>query len=85
MDETRFLKLISSLKKEKTEVSHHTDPLFRFKRVVLNLTESALASLNRISAQEMGKGSPSASLMEEYYLLHHYLDFIRRLCRGKSD
>jgi hypothetical protein len=23
--------------------------------------------------------------MEEYFLLHHYLDFIDRLCREKKD
>ena len=81
MEETRFLKLISPLKKEIDKENLHSDPLSLFKGVVLNLNESALSCLNRISQQEMQKDSPSATLMEEYFLLHHYLDFIKRLCQ----
>jgi hypothetical protein len=85
MDErTHFLKVILSSKKEVDQVSPHLDPLVRFRGVVLNLTESAVDRLNRISQREMQKDSPSPILMEEYFLLHHYLDFIERLCRGKS-
>jgi hypothetical protein len=85
MEETRFLKLVPPAKKEESKVDDHSDPLFRFKGVVLNLTESALDCLNRISQQEMQKNSPSPNLMEEYFLLHHYLNFIGRLCRNKKD
>jgi len=85
MEEKRFLKLVPPPKKEPTQVGPQVHPLARFKGLILNLTESALDCLNRISQHEMQKDSPSPTLMEEYYLLHHYLDFIRRLCQGKSD
>jgi hypothetical protein len=83
MDEPSYPKLVSPPKKEVGQVEHHSDPLVRFKGLVLNLTQSALDCLNRISQQEMEKDSPSPTLMEEYSLLHHYLDFIKRFCEGK--
>jgi hypothetical protein len=86
MDEkTRSLKVVPPSKKEVEQVSPNLDPLDRFKGMVLNLTESAYDCLNRISQREMQKDSPSPTLMEEYFLLHHYLDFIERLCRDKKD
>jgi len=85
MDErTHFLKVVPPSKKEAEQVSPHLDPLDRFKGMVRNLTESASDCLNRISQREMQKDSPSPTLMEEYFLLHHYLDFIERLCQNKS-
>jgi hypothetical protein len=68
MDETRLLRLVSPPREETPEVSRSSDTLLRFRGLILNLTESALTCLNRISAH-----------------LHHYLDFIRRLCQGKFD
>jgi hypothetical protein len=85
MEETHFLKLILPAKKEESQDNHPLGPLDRFKGMVLNLTESASDCLNRISQREMQKVSPSATLMEEYFLLHHYLDFIKRFCRGHSE
>ena len=85
MDETYYLKLIPPLKKEVGQESSHLSPLTRFRGVVLNLTESSLDCLNRISQREMEKDSPSPTLMEDYFLLHHYLDFIKRLCKAKSE
>ncbi len=86
MDErTSFLKVILPSKREADQVSPHLDPLDRLKGIVLNLTESASDCLNRISQREMQKDSPSPTLMEEYFLLHHYLDFIKRLCQGKPE
>jgi len=82
--EENFLKLVHSSKKETQRAEPHLDPLTRFKGLILNLTQNALECLNRISQQEMEKESPSATLMEEYHLLHHYLDFIKRSCQGKS-
>ncbi len=84
MKEPHFLKLIPPAKKQETKVDDHLDPLVRFKGVVSNLTKSALDCLNRISQREMQKDSPSSTLMEDYFLLHHYLDFIKRLCQGQS-
>lgn len=80
-----FLKAVPPSKKEVDQVDLHLDPIDRFKGTVLNLAGSALDCLNRISQQEMQKDSPSPTLMEEYFLLHHYLDFIDRLCREKKD
>jgi len=85
MDEIPFLKLVPSTPKKGNSQTSLSDPVNRLRGVVLNLTESALDCLNRVSQQEAQKKSPSASLMEEYFLLHHYLDFIRRLCEGKKD
>jgi len=83
MEETHFLKLAYPSKKGIDKGNLHLEPLSLFKGVVLNLNEGALDCLNRISRQEMQKDSPSPTLMEEYFLLHHYLDFIKRLCRGQ--
>ncbi len=86
MDErTRFLKGVPPPKKEVDQVNPRLDPLDRLKGIVLNLTESASDCLNRISQREMQKGSPSPTLMEEYFLLHYYLDFIERLCQENKD
>jgi hypothetical protein len=85
---SRFLKVIppsKTSKKEADPIGLHLDPLDRLKGTVLNLTENALSCLNRVSQREMQKDSPSSTFMEEYFLLHHYLDFIERLCRGKKD
>ncbi len=84
MKEPHFLKLIPPAKKQETSIDDHLDPLVRFKGVVLNLTESASDCLNRISRREMRKESPSPTLVEDYFLLHHYLDFIKRLCQRES-
>jgi len=85
MDEkNRCLKVVSSSKKEVDQVSPNLDPLERLKGTVLNLTKNALDCLNRISRQEMQKESPSPNLMEEYFLLHHYLNFIKTFCEGKK-
>jgi hypothetical protein len=81
----RRLKVVPPSKKEGGQVSPPLDPLDRFKGVVLNLTENALDCLNRISQREMQKDSPSPTLMEEYFFLHHCVDFIKRLCQGKKD
>jgi hypothetical protein len=85
MGEPSYLKLVSPPKKEVGQVEHHSDPLVRFKGLVLNLTQSALDCLNRISQQEMEKDSPSPNLLEECFLLHHHLDFIKRFCQDKSE
>ena len=86
MDEKNaFLKVVPPSEKKVDQVDAHLDPVNRFKGTVLNLTESALDCLNRISQQEMQKDSPSSTLMEEYFLLHHYLDFIKRLCQCTNE
>jgi hypothetical protein len=85
MEQTRLLKLLPRTEKEEGQVGDHLDPLVRFRGVVSNLTKSALDCLNRISQREMQKNFPSPTLMEDYFLLHHYLDFIERLCRDRKD
>jgi hypothetical protein len=59
------------------------DYLEDFKAVARNLTENALKIVNRISANEMSKPEPKAELVEDYYLLFHYLDFIKQLVSSK--
>jgi len=54
-----------------------------FRAVVRSLTENALKVMNRISAKEMTKPEPNAELVEEYYLLFHYLDYLKRFASGK--
>lgn len=85
MEETRPLKLLPRAQQQDSHADDPSDPLVRFKGVVRNLAESALDCLNRISRQEMQKDPPSSTLMEDYFLLQHYLGFIKRLCRGKKD
>jgi hypothetical protein len=85
MEETSLSKLLPRAEKEEAEVGDHLDSLVRFRGVVSNLTKSALDCLNRISQREMQKDSPSPTLMEDYFLLHHCLDFIERLCRDRKD
>jgi len=54
------------------------------KAVIKNLTENALKVLNRIAADEMSKPDIRAELVKDYYLLHHYLDFLKRLVSSKT-
>ncbi len=54
-----------------------------FKAVVRSLTEDALRVLNKIASNEMSKPEPNPELVEDYYLLFHYLDFTRRFASGK--
>lgn len=49
-----------------------------FKAVVKNLTENALSILNKIGVNEMRKKNPNAEIIEDYTLLFHYLDFLKR-------
>ena len=53
------------------------------KAVVKNLTENALKVLNKITANEMSKPEPNAELVEDYYLLLHYLDYTKRFVSGR--
>ncbi len=85
MEETYYLKLLLPPKKEREQEIPHLDPMARLRGIILNLVGNALTCLNRISQLEMEKDSPSSTLMEEYFLLHHYLDFIKRLCQKISD
>lgn len=54
-------------------------PLERFKAAVRDLTEKALEIVNRISINEVNKPKPKVELIEDYYLLYHYLDFLKKL------
>jgi hypothetical protein len=55
-----------------------SSPLERHRAVVKDITEKALEIVNRISIQEMGKEKSHFELLEEYSLLYHYLDFLKR-------
>lgn len=62
-----------------------SDPLVRFKAVTRDLTEKALEIVNRISANEMSKPKPQTELVEDYYLLYHYLDFLKRFVSSSNN
>jgi hypothetical protein len=55
-----------------------------FKAVLKNLTENALKVLNKVTANEMSKSEPKPELVEDYYLLFHYLDFMKRFVSSKG-
>ena len=57
--------------------------LLRFKAVTKDIVQNALKIINEISAEEMQGENPSPSRIEKYYLSHHYLDYLDRLCEGK--
>lgn len=57
--------------------------LLRFKAISENIVQNALMTLDELSAEEMQREKPSPSRIEKYYLLHHYLDYLERLCEGK--
>ena len=56
----------------------------RLKAVVKDLTEKALEIVNRISAGEMSKSEPKAELVDDYYLIYHYLDYLKRFVSSKA-
>lgn len=57
--------------------------LFRFKAVTKDIVQNALKIINEISAEEVQREKPSPSRIENYAILHHYLDYLDRLCEGK--
>jgi|YelNatPaOPRAMG01_1025707.scaffolds.fasta_scaffold518463_1 hypothetical protein len=79
MEDSRFLKIIRPIEKEEKEPL--LDPLRRFKGLVLNLTENAIVCLNRLLQFELEKEKPSGDIVEDYYLIQHYLCFIKKICQ----
>jgi hypothetical protein len=57
--------------------------LFRFKAITRNIVQKALMTLDEIPAEEMQGEKPSPFRMDNYSLLHHYLDYLNRFCEGK--
>lgn len=85
MEKNNFLKIVPLVELTATADGLLPVPLSRFSGIILNLTSNALECVQRLARREMQKKSPSAILMEEYYLLHHYLAFIKRLCLEMMD
>lgn len=83
MEKKQSLKIIPLPKGSIIKATPVADSLTRFSGVILNLTSNALDCLQRLGRKEMERKNPSVIVLEEYYLLHHYLDFIKRLCLGK--
>lgn len=57
--------------------------LLRFKAVTGNIVENALNTLEEICAEELQGENPSPSRLEKYFRLHHYLNYLKRLCEGR--
>ncbi|MGQ9694917.1 MAG: hypothetical protein ACUVWV_09255 [Thermodesulfobacteriota bacterium] len=85
MEEKQSLKIIPLLRGSIIKATPVADSLARFPGVILNLTLNALDCLQRLTQNEMERKAPSLKVLEEYHLLHHYLDFIKRLCLDKRD
>jgi hypothetical protein len=62
---------------------HERRKLLRFKAITGNIVQNALKKLDEICVEEMQGNKPSSSRMEKYFLLHHYLDYLKRFCEGK--
>ena len=56
----------------------------RLKAIVRDLTEKVLEIVNRISADEMIKSEPKAELVDDYYLIYHCLDYLKRFVLSKA-
>ncbi len=83
MEKNSFLKIVPFPKLTPNKLMPADAPLTRFSAIVLNLTSNALECVQQLARKEMAKKSPSADMMEDYYLLHHYLDIIRKICLEK--
>lgn len=57
--------------------------LFRFKAITRNIAQKALMTLDDITAEEMQGEKRPKSRIEKYYLLNHYLSYLKRFCEGK--
>jgi hypothetical protein len=84
MEELKIIKMRNREVTQHLDQSEKSDPLKRFKAVTRDLTEKVLEVINRISINEMSKSQPQAELVEDYYLLYHYLDFLKRLASSKK-
>lgn len=78
MEDNIYLKVVKPIKREENEPC--LDPLRRFKGVVLNITENAIECINRLMQLELEKRTPSPDVLEDYYLIQHYLCFLKNLC-----
>jgi len=83
MERLRIVKMEEKESIQNINQGEKRDPLERFKAVTRDLTEKALEIVNRISVDEMSKPEPQTELVEDYYLLFHYLDFLRRFASAK--
>jgi len=52
--------------------------LERFRGVAKNLVVNAMITL-----ESMKRASEGAEYQENYHLLHHYLDYLKRFCEGR--
>jgi len=84
MERLKIVKMEERESIQNINQSEKKDQFERFKAVTRDLTEKALEIVNRISVNEMSKPEPQTELVEDYYLLFHYLDFLRRLVSSKT-
>jgi hypothetical protein len=78
MERLRIVKMEERESIQNINQGEKKDPLVRFKAVTKDLTEKALEIVHRISVDEMSKPEPQTELVEDCYLLYHYLDFLKR-------
>lgn len=78
MEDAIYLKIVKPIRSKEDEP--RLDPLKRFKGVVLNITENTIGCINRLMQLELEKRSPSPDVLEDYYLVLHYLCFLKNLC-----
>lgn len=84
MERLKVIQLGESKSPRPIKLEGKPDPLTRFKAVTKDLTEKALEIVNKISIDEMNKTEPRKALLEDYYLLFHYLDFLRRFASSQT-
>jgi len=80
-DKTWLKKAIDDCYKKEGFVEEESH-LELFKGVANNLVKDALNVLEEIEV-EWELDHNSRELREKYYLLRHYLDYLRRFCEGK--
>jgi hypothetical protein len=84
-DNMETLRLVQKIESEPHMSSNRQPELHNqedFRAVIRSLTEDAMKVINRIAAHEMSKPEPNAELVEECYLLFHYLDYMKRFISG---
>lgn len=82
MDSTKQCKIQKFTVYQAEERFSRARELLRFKAVTRDIVQNVLKIINEISAEEMKRENSSPSRIDKFYLLHHYLDYLKRFCEG---